>query len=119
MRRVLIITTAACTGFCFAYDADEMTQSTMHIAESIYNSDASYTARGSDGTAMVYDSVEEAINAHNNTYDEDSKVTSLEDLYDFYREDGDGYLMDTAWLESMLSDDSVDFMEYAEHAITE
>lgn len=101
--RVAIFTSACCTGWCYSYEADDATQAMIKQHAEVYNSTEEWQKRNGDGNVTVYDSVEAAIEAHNE--DEDDDVSSLKDLHGHYTDDGDGRTVNAAWIVHMLLSD--------------
>jgi len=62
-----------------------------------------------DGSVTIHDSVEAAVADHNKDRDEasdpDNKANDLQGLLDFYADDGEGRLVDAAWIVHMLLTD--------------
>ena len=110
MRRVAIFGSACCSGWCYAYDTDDTTQAMIHKHAQAYNTTEQWQKRGCDGSVKIYDSVEAALADHNKergkASDPDNKANDLQGLFDFYTCDGDGGLVDTAWIVHMLLTDA-------------
>lgn len=109
MRRVAIFGSACCAGWCFAYDADDTTQAMIKKHAQAYNAVEQWQKRNCDGSVTIYDSVENALLAYNEERDEasdpDNMANDLQGLLDFYADDGEGRLVDAAWIVHMLLTD--------------
>ena len=110
MKRIAIFGSACCTGWCYAYDANDAIQTMIHKHAQAYNTTEQWQKRHCDGSVKIYDSVEVALSDHNKQRDEaddsDNKTNDLQGLFDFYVYDGDGRLVDAAWIVHMLLTDA-------------
>jgi hypothetical protein len=98
-NRIAIFTSSCCTGWCYGYEADDVTQAMIKKHAEKYNSVPAWQARNQDGSVTIYDSLEDAIAAHNKDADEDEQLElDQEELYDYYANDGDGETVNAAWI---------------------
>lgn len=98
--RVAIFTSACCTGWCYGYKADSDMQAMIKEHAEKYNSTNEWQKRNEDGSVTIYDSEKAAIKAHG-----EDGVKVLEDLYNYYLDDGDGRTVNAAWIVHMLLSD--------------
>ena len=95
MKRVLTFSTASCTGYLLAYEADDAAQSRIKDLVEKYNSEEAWKARNCDGNAVAYDSEAEALAAWKASRDVlrdagygSEPITTLAGLADWYAADG-------------------------------
>ena len=107
--RVAIFTSACCTGWCYSYEADDATQSMIKQHADKFNNVKEWQNRNCDGGVTIYDSVEAAIETHNEDHggsDEEDRIETESDLHEFYMGDGDGRTVNAAWIVHMLLTDA-------------
>ena len=102
MKRVAIFTSACCTGWAFAYEADDQVQAMIHKHAAHYNSDDEWNRRNMDGTVRIYDTEDEAAN-------KETGDTSIDVMLSVFADDGDGRRVDAAWVVHMLLSDPMDY----------
>ena len=113
MKRVIVFGSACCTGWVFGYEADDATHTMIKKHVETYNSAEAWSKRNCDGTAYIYDSVEDAlINGAKDRGvlgDDDCDhrgFQSLQDMYEFFQQDGEGRDTTAAWVVHMLLSDA-------------
>jgi hypothetical protein len=125
MKRMAIFTSACCTGWAFSYNADNALQQMIRKHADQYNSAESSDKRNGDGSVEIYDNVEQAIEsltkkdsgrhhrAFTSWHQVDGRfmpyyltpIETEEQMFEFFRQDGEGGEIDAAWVVHMLLSD--------------
>jgi hypothetical protein len=105
--RVAIFGSASCTGWAFAFEADDNLYNLMKLHARVFNSSDSWHSRNCDGSVELFESVQLALEHQNKAYADCGcePVSSLDDLFEFYNQDGEGRHIDAAYVMHMLLSD--------------
>lgn len=104
-QRIIIFESACCTGWAFTYEADDDLQAMIVRHVDSYNSSEQWLKRNHDGGVSTYDSIEE-VDLLN---DDEEKFSTIEELFEYFKGDGEGRHVDAAWVVNMLLSDPADF----------
>jgi hypothetical protein len=106
-KRMAIFTSACCTGWAYSYNADDRLQGMIRKHAERFNSQESWQKRNCDGSVELYDSVEQAIEKLTDRFEAEDveQIKTEKQLFDFFRQDGDGDFLDAAWVVHMLLSD--------------
>lgn len=108
MQRVMVFGSACCTGWAFSYEASDEMQAMIRRHAETYNSTEAWHKRNCDGTVYVFDSVDEALSKIEEEMGlEDASFENLAEMFDFFKEDGEGREVNAAWIVHMLLSDAM------------